>query len=176
MLDVVPIDDDFDIYEVPGRPQGVPELVGEPTGSITFRRCDVSHWESLRDAFLSFEHIDIAVANAGINQTTDFLEDVLDNDGKLLEPNLKVVDVNFRSVVWFTKLAIRQFRKQAPGGSLVLTTSCLAYSPEHSLPVYSATKAGVGACAACGGGCLLLTRCSCSVLFAACVQTPRGTG
>ena len=144
MLDIVPVDERWNIYEIPGQPNSPTALVGESSGSIAFKRCDITHWESLRDVVLSIGHVDIAVANAGINEDPGFYDDQFDEEGKLKEPNHRVVDVNFRSTINFAKLAVSRFRKQGPGGSLVLTTSCVAYSPEQSLPIYSATKAGVG--------------------------------
>lgn len=143
VLDIVPIDDYFDIFEVPGKTTGPSPLQGEPSGSISYRYCDVTDWESLRDIFLSFEHIDIAVANAGVSQDPGYFDDVLDENGKLAEPQHLVVDVNFRSVLNFAKLAVRQSRKQKTASSLVVTTSILGYCPEQSLPVYSATKLGL---------------------------------
>lgn len=43
----------------------------------------------------------------------------------------------------FVKLALSAFKKQGPGGSLVITSSATGFSPEQSLPVYSATKCGL---------------------------------
>lgn len=63
--------------------------------------------------------------------------------GELLEPDYKVLDVNFRSVINLIKLALSAFQRQGKGGSIVITSSATAYSPEHSLPVYSATKLGL---------------------------------
>ncbi|USP74922.1 short chain dehydrogenase reductase [Curvularia clavata] len=144
VLDIVPIDESFDIYEIPGQTVKPPESLPEvPRGRINFRQCDITDWKSLRDNFLSFDHIDIAVANAGVSQDPDYFTDVFDDDGLLLEPKHKVMDVNFRSVLNFTKLALRQFATQPAGSSLVITASATAYAPEQSLPVYSATKLAV---------------------------------
>jgi len=64
----------------------------------------------------------------------------LDSNGELEEPAYGVVEVNYRAVLNFVKLSLSAFRRQAPGGSLVITISATAYSAEQSLPVYSATK------------------------------------
>lgn len=150
VLDIVPIDETFDIYEIPGQQSDLSQqLPATPAGSIHFRQCDITNWKSLRDTFLSFTHIDIAVANAGVSQDLDYFTDVLDELGQLQEPAHRVVDVNFRSVLNFTKLSLRQFQKQEPGSSLVITTSATAYSPEQSLPVYSATKLAVSCRSSC---------------------------
>ncbi|RJE22733.1 short chain dehydrogenase [Aspergillus sclerotialis] len=144
VLDIVPIDESFDIYEIPGQPNGhFPQPTLSSAGSIQFRQCDVTDWNCLRDIFLSFKHIDIVVANAGVSQDPDYFSDILDENGQLNEPAHRVVEVNFRSVLNLTKLALRQFQQQNPGSSLVITTSSTAYSPEQSLPIYSATKAAV---------------------------------
>ncbi|KAE8378308.1 short chain dehydrogenase reductase [Aspergillus bertholletiae] len=144
VLDIVPIDETFDIYEIPGQANGdCPELAPCHGGTINFRKCDITNWSSLRDIFLSFEHIDIVVANAGVSQDPDYFTDILDENGLLKEPAHRAVDVNFRSVLNLTKLALRQFQKQKPGSSLVITASSTAYSPEQSLPIYSATKSAL---------------------------------
>lgn len=146
---------------------------GIPSGA-TFIKCDVTSWTELRQAFdaVEGEGIDIAIANAGIVETSNFLDDVVDSAGVLQEPKYEVVDVNFRAVLNFVKLAVRRMRrvdgrksedneainKETRGGeggdqkeegekgkwgSIVIVSSSTAFAPEQSLPVYSATKAAV---------------------------------
>jgi NAD(P)-dependent dehydrogenase (short-subunit alcohol dehydrogenase family) len=110
---------------------------------IEYKKCDVTDWNSLRTVFAAVGHIDIAVANAGVSEECDYFEDTYDSDGNLQEPRYNVVEVNYRAVLNFVKLSLSTFRKQAPGSSLVITSSATAYSPEQSLPVYSATKTAV---------------------------------
>ncbi|KAK1638011.1 hypothetical protein BDP81DRAFT_515426 [Colletotrichum phormii] len=110
------------------------------SGTIRYVHCDVTSWIDLRAAFDSISRVDIAVANAGVSEECDYFQDVLNADGELTEPRYGVLDVNLRAVLNFTKLALRAFKAQGPGGSLVITTSATAYSPEQSLPVYSSTK------------------------------------
>ncbi|KAF2677432.1 short chain dehydrogenase reductase [Lentithecium fluviatile CBS 122367] len=105
--------------------------------------CDTTSWSSLVATFKRIGHIDIAVANAGVSQGFDLTVDTFSQSGELLEPNYHVIDVNFRSVVNFIKLALSAFREYGRGGRIVITSSATAYSPEHSLPVYSATKLGL---------------------------------
>jgi len=107
---------------------------------IEYTRCDITDWKSLRNVFATMKHIDIAVANAGVSQECDYFEDTFDANGELEEPRYAVIEVNYRAVLNFVKLSLSAFRKQAPGSSLVITSSATAYSPEQSLPVYSATK------------------------------------
>ncbi|GME30024.1 hypothetical protein LQ345_000377 [Neofusicoccum parvum] len=111
--------------------------------SVIYTRCDITDWASLRSAFTKAGRVDIAVANAGVSQEYDYFADTFDADGLLEEPRWAVIDVNFRAVLNFTKLALSAFRRQGPGGSLVITASATAYSPEYSLPAYSAAKLGL---------------------------------
>jgi NAD(P)-dependent dehydrogenase (short-subunit alcohol dehydrogenase family) len=111
--------------------------------NLHYTQCNVCDWPRLRKIFDSVGHVDIAVANAGISQECDYFADTFGEDGELEEPGYKVLDVNFRAVLNFTKLSLRTFKKQGPGGSLVITTSATAYSPEQTLPVYSASKLAV---------------------------------
>jgi NADP-dependent 3-hydroxy acid dehydrogenase YdfG len=72
----------------------------------------------------TFGSTDIVLANAGINLPDNLLEEDLDEQGKLKEPQLKNIDVNLRGVLYCTKLALFYFRKQ-PGTKcqLVVTGS-----------------------------------------------------
>ncbi|KAI0903219.1 short chain dehydrogenase reductase [Ustulina deusta] len=134
-----------DTNSIPKSPEGEPVI---PIAA-TFIRCNVSKWDELRTAFQKCVsesgHIDIAIANAGVSEEYDYFEDREDENGELLEPPFGVIDVNFRSVVNFVKLAVSQMRKQKraaslAGGSIVITSSATAYAPEQNLPVYSASK------------------------------------
>ena len=102
--------------------------------------------------------MDIVVANAGVSQEGDYFADTFTEDGDLAEPKYAVFDVNVKATLNVVKLALRAFRVQfgergvlngevdgeeGLGGSLVLTSSATAYSPEWSLPVYSAGKMAV---------------------------------
>lgn len=116
-------------------------------GPIHFHQCDVTSFRSLLAIFTSLAHIDIAIANAGVSQECDYFTDTFAPDGSLEEPAYNVIDVNYRAVLNFVKLSLHAFRQQEPkGGSIVITSSATAYSPEQSLPVYSATKLAVSVC------------------------------
>lgn len=114
-------------------------------GTIEYRHCDVSSWEQLTAAFQYAGNIDIAVANAGICEETNYFEDAIDPvTGNLIEPEYRVLDVNIRAVCNFTKLALSHFRKHSErAGSIVINSSATAYAPEQSLPVFSASKLAV---------------------------------
>ncbi|KAI1138330.1 short chain dehydrogenase reductase [Hypoxylon sp. FL0543] len=140
VLDIAPIDNDFNIFEVPGKEPGPSPLGLVREDAIRWHNCDITDWTALQNIFKVLGHVDIAVANAGVSQEVDYFADVLDDNGDLIEPQYRVIDVNYRAVLNFTKLALSRFAKQKPGSSLVITCSATAYSAEHSLPVYSATK------------------------------------
>ncbi|KAI0390648.1 hypothetical protein F5Y17DRAFT_49232 [Xylariaceae sp. FL0594] len=140
----------------PPHAETIPKPVaGEPVlpDGATFIACDVTRWAELRAGFeqciAECQRIDIAIANAGISEEHDYFQDRLGDEGELLEPPHGVIDVNFRSVVNFVKLAVFHFRNQKraghlrDGGSIVITSSATAYAPEHNLPVYSASKCAI---------------------------------
>jgi len=102
--------------------------------------CDVASWSALSAEFTRVGQVDIAIANAGVDQDLNYFEDSFTEDGELEKPTFRVIDVNYRAVIYFVKLSLSTFKRQGPGGSLVITSSATAYSPEQSLPVYSATK------------------------------------
>jgi NAD(P)-dependent dehydrogenase (short-subunit alcohol dehydrogenase family) len=105
------------------------------------RIVDVSNWGQLTAAFKDIGRIDMAIANAGISEDFDFFTNIAAADAP--EPRYRCIDVNLTAAINFVHLALSAFEKQGYGGSIVLTTSATGYSPEQSLPVYSATKAGV---------------------------------
>lgn len=110
---------------------------------VTFVKCNTTSWSELKDAYKQAGHVDIAIANAGVSEEQDYFEDQFDSAGELVEPKYNVIDVNFRGVLMFTKLAVSYMRRQNSGGSIVITASATAYAPEQNLPIYSATKLGV---------------------------------
>lgn len=122
--------------------------INKPTeglpAKIEYRRCNIGKWDELVSAFKHAGNIDIAVANAGISEETNYFADTFDeNTGALQEPKYAVVDVNLKAVLNFVKLALSHFRSRECRGSIVITSSATAYSPEQSLPVYSACKLAV---------------------------------
>ncbi|KAM7183710.1 hypothetical protein V8F20_012515 [Naviculisporaceae sp. PSN 640] len=137
-----------DASTIPPAPAGEPLLPAK----ATFIHCDVSSWQSLRSAFeqavsQGTGRIDIAIANAGVSEEYDYFADRYDEKtGELLAPGHGVIDVNFKGVVNFVKLAVHYMRKQEkpasdrPRGRIVITASATAYAPEQNLPVYSASK------------------------------------
>jgi NAD(P)-dependent dehydrogenase (short-subunit alcohol dehydrogenase family) len=113
------------------------------TSAIEYRKCDISKWAELKSAFAHAGNIDIAVANAGVSEDRDYFADTFDEESELLEPTYLVMEVNVRAVFNFVKLSLSHFRKRKCPGSIVITSSATAYSPEQSLPVYSACKLAV---------------------------------
>lgn len=115
----------------------------EDVSNIRFHKCDITKWSELRAIFQEVGHIDYAFANAGVSEETNYFADQFDSDGLLVEPTYAVLDVNLRGVYNVIKLAWSQMRADKTHGSIVITTSATAYSPEQSLPVYSSGKLAV---------------------------------
>ncbi|KAL8692052.1 MAG: hypothetical protein Q9218_002838 [Villophora microphyllina] len=114
-------------------------------GTLAFHHCELTSWSLLLNIFTNIGHVDIVIANAGVSEECNYFADEFTKAGGLAEPRYGVIDVNLKATLNVVKLALRAFRMQWSGrrdggGSLVLTSSATAYSPELSLPVYSATK------------------------------------
>ncbi|KAK6066364.1 hypothetical protein SCUP234_12144 [Seiridium cupressi] len=107
---------------------------------LQFHRCDVRNWQELRDTFDTIGPVDLAFSNAGITETFDYFADAFDDDGELVEPSWTVFHVNVRATFNFVKLARRNMKQHQTNASIVITTSAVAYAPEHTLPVYSSSK------------------------------------
>ena len=97
-----------------------------------YTHCDVTLWGSLSAFFKGvFERngrIDIVVANAGIVERKEFLDDILTADGELAEPDMSVINVNLVGCMLTGKLALWYFKKNpTPGGALVMISSVGGY-------------------------------------------------
>lgn len=116
--------------------------------NIEYRNCDITKWDQLVSGFQHAGTIDMAIANAGVLEDSNFLGDDIDlsKDGSTIaEPTYRILDINIRATMNFTKLAIASFRGAKRDGSIVLLASAAGYWSEPSLPIYSATKAAVSA-------------------------------
>jgi NAD(P)-dependent dehydrogenase (short-subunit alcohol dehydrogenase family) len=83
-------------------------------------------------------------ANAGIVEKVDFYENHKGEAGSLPPPlDSVVLDINLKSVVTTSYLALHFFRQnKTPGGNLVITASSGGLYPTPYLPMYAAAKHG----------------------------------
>ncbi|KAJ5306004.1 hypothetical protein PENANT_c047G07488 [Penicillium antarcticum] len=124
----------------------------EETDRFKFVKVDVTLWESLRGVFVQaekwFGRIDHVFANAGVATTTDFLDAKLDENGELLPPNMRTINVNLIGVLNTVHLAAhfiqKHSRHRAEGelGSIVVTASTSSFQ-NFSAGDYTITKHAV---------------------------------
>ena len=102
-------------------------------------------WTELSSAFLEIGRVDMVFANAGIGEHEPFLpnEIPVDGNGQPVEPDYPILDVNLKSVLNIIKLSSSIMKNQKEGGSIVLTASSTAYTPDVSFPLYSALESAV---------------------------------
>ncbi|KAF7903748.1 uncharacterized protein EAF01_006797 [Botrytis porri] len=116
------------------------------SSSFLFVQTNVAIWSSLAALFKAavekFSHIDYVFANAGIGPRGNYIALDTDENGDLKEPVHEVLEVNFKSVVNTTCLAIHYLKQNAQGGNIVLMGSSTGLQPLRA-PDYSAAKAGV---------------------------------
>ncbi|KAK8210408.1 hypothetical protein IWZ01DRAFT_278313 [Phyllosticta capitalensis] len=107
---------------------------------------DVSSWQSLSAAFKEVVklhgRIDHVFANAGIGPRTNLLEDNLDENGDLKEPDHATLDINLKSVMNTAALAFHYMKKDSRGGSVVLIGSASSFQRFQAVD-YSTAKHGV---------------------------------
>lgn len=128
---------------------------GQQTASslnATFHQSNVTNYDSLRSIFKSIfeknKRLDFVFANAGIAEHANFFEEQGDGDENEGPPEPKglhaIVDINLKSVITTSYLALHYMRK-TPGGdkSLVMTASCGGLYPSYYSPIYTATKHAV---------------------------------
>lgn len=121
--------------------------------NATFHKTNVTDYDSLVSAFeaawLTSDRLDFVYANAGIVERDNFYEEhPLDSPPP--PPNQLSIDINYKSVVDTSWLALHYFRKSLAkhgrGGSdpvLIMTASCGGLYPSEFCPMYSGSKAAV---------------------------------
>jgi 2-deoxy-D-gluconate 3-dehydrogenase len=81
-------------------------------------------------------HVDILVNNAGIIRREDAI--------KFTEKDWDdVMDINLKSVFFFSQAAARQFMSQGSGGKIINVASMLSFQGGVRVPSYTASKSGV---------------------------------
>ncbi|OCK84199.1 NAD(P)-binding protein [Lepidopterella palustris CBS 459.81] len=113
---------------------------------VTYFPVDVTSWDDQAAMFKKAEElhgsIDHVFANAGISPKGSFMDDQLDENGELLAPNLRVMDVNLTGCMYTTKLGIYYLKKNDKGGSIVLTASASSFQ-RFSVIDYTTSKHAV---------------------------------
>lgn len=104
-----------------------PSSLNLPAENLFFRKCDVTDWKTQRSAFegaiAKFGRLDAVFVNAGIAEYKDqFFTDDLNSEGKLAEPDHRVLDIDINAATDTVKLAIFHLRKNG-SGSIIMTAS-----------------------------------------------------
>ncbi|KAF9693063.1 hypothetical protein EKO04_008939 [Ascochyta lentis] len=114
--------------------------------SVPFSRVDVTEWKQQVELFKAaqkqYGRIDHVFANAGIAPTVSLLEDDIDDNGDLLPPNLKTINVNLLGCLYTVKLGIHHIRQNPTGGSIVITASGSSFT-RFPATDYTTTKHAV---------------------------------
>ncbi|KAL3484549.1 short chain dehydrogenase/reductase [Aspergillus germanicus] len=123
-----------------------------PEATFSFKECNVASWESqvaaFDQAYTEHGHIDLVVANAGIDEQ----ESLTRFQGlSIQKPNLNVMDVNISGTIYSVQLGIYYLAKNKPTkrsgissrGSIICTASCAGIYPFPTAPLYAASKHAV---------------------------------
>jgi NAD(P)-dependent dehydrogenase (short-subunit alcohol dehydrogenase family) len=111
-----------------------------------FHETDLTKWKTLEAAFekakSAFGKINIVVNNAGIVETSSWLND---NDPREEVCDYLVLNVDLTAVAKGTRLAIQYFAKNPEVGEGVVISTSSLYGLYNSgiVPLYAAAKAGV---------------------------------
>lgn len=124
-----------------------PQTFKHDQSHLLVHTCNITSWASQRAgfeaAYTRFGRIDCVFVNAGIAEHGEqFFTDDLDGDGKLKEPDRRVLNIDMDAASDTTKLAIHYLRKNREGGEIVLTASLAGYLASAGAPLYSAAKHG----------------------------------
>lgn len=127
-----------------------PQSFKHDPSHLLVHKCNITSWASQRAGFEAaharFGRIDCVFVNAGIAEYGEqFFNDELDGDGKLKEPDRRVLTIDMDAASDTTKLAIHYLKKNQEGGEIVLTASLAGYLASAGAPLYSAAKHGKSA-------------------------------
>lgn len=127
--------------------KGPPPSFKHDPARLLVHTCNITSWKDQRagfeKAYAKFRRIDAVYVNAGIAEYQDqFFTDDLDQDGKLKEPDRRVLNIDMDAASDTTKLAIHYLRKNEDGGQIAMTASLAGYLASAGAPLYSAAKHG----------------------------------
>jgi 2-deoxy-D-gluconate 3-dehydrogenase len=113
------------------------EALGRGFLDLRANLADISCIEGLIAQARAFRgHVDILVNNAGIIRREDAI--------KFSEKDWDdVIDINLKSVFFFSQAAARQFLAQGTGGKIINVASMLSFQGGVRVPSYTASKSGV---------------------------------
>ena len=92
--------------------------------------------EIIKQAVNTFGHLDILVNNAGIIRRVDAI-DFPEKDWD------DVININLKTVFFFSQAAAREFVKQKSGGKIINIASMLSFQGGIRVPSYTASNSGV---------------------------------
>jgi NAD(P)-dependent dehydrogenase (short-subunit alcohol dehydrogenase family) len=108
-------------------------------------QCDIGSWDSQVDVFAAtvekFGTVDIVCPNAGVAEPQgQYFNLKLNESGRPLPLDLKVVDVDMKGTAYSVALAFHYLKEK--GGSVIIVSSRAGYGGMPEMPSYSASKHG----------------------------------
>ena len=108
-------------------------LSGETGVSVHAIQCDITDKVSVRHAIEQFDHIDVAINNAGLERITP----ILDQDDEVEEIFRRIVDVNVMGTFYVTRYVAQ---KMPRGSSMIFTCSIWSRTAVPEFSAYCSTK------------------------------------
>ena len=125
-----------DYVEMPETKEKV-EALGRKFLGITANLMSLEPVQMIVDkAVETFGKVNVLVNNAGIIRRTDAI-DFTEKDWD------DVININLKTVFFFSQAAAKQFIKQGTGGKIINIASMLSYQGGIRVPSYTASKSGV---------------------------------
>jgi len=123
-------------------------------GQAYFLQTDVSSYASLLSLFSyawdKYGRIDIAISNAGVQESGEWFNRSLNLETVKQEPTTRTIDVNLKGTLFFSRIASVYLSHSFPSssspskdGSLILVSSTAGFKETPGLPIYTASKHGV---------------------------------
>lgn len=126
-VDYVDMPETKEKIEAKGR-----KFLGVVANLMSIEPCE----QIIQKAVETFGKVDILVNNAGIIRRTDAI-DFTEKDWD------DVMNINIKTVFFFSQAAARQFIKQGSGGKIINIASMLSFQGGIRVPSYTTSKSGV---------------------------------
>ncbi|KAL7275811.1 hypothetical protein RUND412_001243, partial [Rhizina undulata] len=129
------------------------EALVAPMKNVHFVKTDVTDYKSVhalfQKAYSLYNRIDVTISNAAVVEIGNMFDPDLTEEAIANEPPMRVLDVNLKGAIFFSRLAAFYLRKSkaenpdSEAGRIIFISSVAGFGEYTGIFLYSASKHGV---------------------------------